>query len=37
MTNTLPLPEHKQIPKIKVLSVAQIIASALDAVLRTQA
>jgi len=32
MTNTLPLPEHKQIPKIKVLSVAQIIASALDAV-----
>ena len=32
MTNTLPLPEHKQIPKIKVLSVAQMIASALDAV-----
>tara|TARA_B100002051_G_scaffold123690_1_gene117840 strand:- start:1973 stop:2746 length:774 start_codon:yes stop_codon:yes gene_type:complete len=32
MTNTLPLPEDKQISKIKVLSVAQIIASALDAV-----
>ena len=32
MTNTLPLPENKQISKIKVLSVAQIIASALDAV-----
>ena len=32
MTNTLPLPEHKQISKIKVISVAQIIASALDAV-----
>ena len=32
MTNTLPLPQNKQISKIKVLSVAQIIASALDAV-----
>ena len=32
MTNTLPLPESKQIEKIKVLSVAGIIASALDAV-----
>ena len=32
MTNTLPLPESKQTEKITVLSVAGIIASALDAV-----
>jgi ribose-phosphate pyrophosphokinase len=32
MTNTLPLPEEKKSSKIKVISVAGIIASALDAV-----
>jgi ribose-phosphate pyrophosphokinase len=32
ITNTLPLPPEKQIDKIEVLSVAQIIAVALDAV-----
>ena len=32
MTNTLPLPEEKNISKIKMLSVASIIANALDAV-----
>ena len=32
MTNTLPLPPHKQIDKIEVLSVAGIIADAIDAV-----
>ena len=32
MTNTLPLPKEKDISKIKVLSVAPIIANALDAV-----
>ncbi len=32
MTNTLPLPESKRTEKITVLSVAGIIASALDAV-----
>ncbi len=32
VTNTLPLPPEKQIDKIEVLSVAQIVASALDAV-----
>ncbi len=32
MTNTLPLPPEKQIDKIEVLSVAPIIASAIDAV-----
>ena len=32
MTNTLPLPEEKNISKIKLLSVASIIANALDAV-----
>ncbi|MEC7879389.1 MAG: ribose-phosphate diphosphokinase [Actinomycetota bacterium] len=32
MTNTLPLPEERNISKIKVLSVAPIIANALDAV-----
>ena len=32
VTNTLPLPPEKQIDKIEVLSVAQIIADAIDAV-----
>jgi ribose-phosphate pyrophosphokinase len=32
MTNTLPLPPEKQVDKIEVLSVAPIIASAIDAV-----
>ena len=32
MTNTLHLPEERNISKIKVLSVAPIIANALDAV-----
>jgi ribose-phosphate pyrophosphokinase len=32
LTNTLPLPEEKRIPKIEVLSVAGIIAEALSAV-----
>jgi len=32
ITNTIPLPEEKQIDKIEVLSVAKIIADALDAV-----
>ena len=32
ITNTLPLPPEKQIDKIEVLSVAPIIADALDAV-----
>ena len=32
ITNTLPLPSEKQIDKIEVLSVARIIADALDAV-----
>ena len=32
ITNTLPLPSEKQIDKIEVLSIAQIIADALDAV-----
>ena len=32
ITNTLPLPPEKQIDKIEVLSVARIIADALDAV-----
>ena len=32
ITNTLPLPEHKRIPKIQVLSAARIIADAIDAV-----
>jgi ribose-phosphate pyrophosphokinase len=32
VTNTLPLPPDKQIDKIEVLSVAQIIADAIDAV-----
>ena len=32
VTNTLPLPEEKQIEKITVLSIAPIIASALEAV-----
>ena len=32
ITNTLPLPPEKQIDKIEVLSVANIIASAIDAV-----
>ncbi len=32
ITNTLPLPSEKQIDKIEVLSVAKIIADALDAV-----
>ncbi|MBK9180537.1 MAG: ribose-phosphate diphosphokinase [Acidimicrobiales bacterium] len=32
LTNTVPLPPDKEIPKIEVLSVARIIADALDAV-----
>ena len=32
LTNTLPLPPEKQIDKIEVLSVAPLIAEALDAV-----
>jgi ribose-phosphate pyrophosphokinase len=32
LTNTLPLPSEKQLDKIEVLSVAEIIAAALDAV-----
>jgi ribose-phosphate pyrophosphokinase len=32
VTNTLPLPPEKQIDKLEVLSVAQIIADAIDAV-----
>ncbi|HEX5367465.1 MAG TPA: ribose-phosphate diphosphokinase [Acidimicrobiales bacterium] len=32
VTNTLPLPSEKQIDKIEVLSVAQVIADAIDAV-----
>jgi len=32
VTNTLPLPEERRIDKIEVLSVAPIIAAALDAV-----
>ena len=32
VTNTLPLPPDKQIDKIEVLSVAQIIGDAIDAV-----
>ena len=32
VTNTLPLPPEKQIDKIEVLSVAKIIADAIDAV-----
>ena len=32
VTNTLPLPPEKQIDKIEVLSVAAIIAEAIDAV-----
>jgi ribose-phosphate pyrophosphokinase len=32
LTNTLPLPPEKQIDKIEVLSVAEIIAKALSAV-----
>ena len=32
VTNTLPLPSEKQIDKIEVLSVAKIIADAIDAV-----
>ena len=36
MTNTLPLPEHKQIPKIKVLSVVRSLHRHLMLFLRTQ-
>jgi len=32
VTNTLPLPEQRRIPKIKVISVAKVIADAIDAV-----
>jgi ribose-phosphate pyrophosphokinase len=32
LTNTLPLPAEKRIPKIEVLSVAKLIADALSAV-----
>jgi ribose-phosphate pyrophosphokinase len=32
LTNTLPLPPHKQIPQIEVLSIAPLIAEALSAV-----
>jgi ribose-phosphate pyrophosphokinase len=32
VTNTLPLPPEKQIDKIEVLSIAKIIADAIDAV-----
>ena len=32
LTNTLPLPPEKQLPKIEVLSIAPLIAEALSAV-----
>ncbi len=32
LTNTLPLPEHKRLPNIEVLSVAEILAEAITAV-----
>jgi ribose-phosphate pyrophosphokinase len=32
VTNTLPIPEERRIPKLEVLSVAKIIADAIDAV-----
>ena len=32
LTNTLPLPEEKQLPQIEVLSIAPLIAEALSAV-----
>ena len=32
LTNTLPLPPEKRIPKIEVLSIAPLIADALNAV-----
>ncbi len=32
VTNTLPIPEHRQMDKLEVLSVASIIADAIDAV-----
>ncbi len=32
LTNTLPIPEHKRIEKLEVLSVAKLIADAIDAV-----
>jgi ribose-phosphate pyrophosphokinase len=32
VTNTLPVPDEKRIPKLKVLSIARIVASALQAV-----
>ena len=32
VTNTLPLPVYRRIPKLEVISVAKIIADALDAV-----
>jgi ribose-phosphate pyrophosphokinase len=32
LTNTLPLPSEKQLPKIEVLSIAPLIAEALNAV-----
>ena len=32
VTNTLPLPPEKQIDKLEVLSVARVIADAIDAV-----
>ena len=32
VTNTLPVPEEKQIPKLKILSIAPIIAAAVQAV-----
>jgi ribose-phosphate pyrophosphokinase len=32
LTNTLPLPSEKQIDKIEVLSIAKLLADAIDAV-----
>ena len=32
VTNTLPLPVYRRIPKIEVISVAKIVADAIDAV-----
>jgi ribose-phosphate pyrophosphokinase len=32
VTNTLPIPEHRRIAKLEVLSVARVIADAIDAV-----
>jgi ribose-phosphate pyrophosphokinase len=32
VTNTVPIPEEKQFPKLRVLSIAPLVASALRAV-----